>query len=70
MKASIERNKYDYFLSGFMLGLFILIVAIPIIGHNDYKKGQIDALTGKVKYQLVMQEDSTRVWKSIREGSH
>ncbi|MBE3139023.1 MAG: hypothetical protein IMZ53_00405 [Thermoplasmata archaeon] len=41
-----------------------LFVFGQIIG---YKYGQIDALTGKVKYQLVTNPDSTRVWMEIKK---
>jgi len=51
------------FLVGVLLGLLVaLFVAITA---DDYKKGQIDALTGKVKYHLVIQPDSTRTWEEI-----
>ena len=32
-----------------------------------YKQGQIDALTGKVKYELVEHDDGTRTWEEIEE---
>lgn len=31
----------------------------------NYKRGQIDALTGVVKYELVSKPDSTKVWEKI-----
>ena len=35
-------------------------------GHNrGYRAGQIDALTGTVKYELVTYPDSTRAWEEI-----
>ncbi len=37
---------------------------------NGYEKGQIDALTGNVKYELVTQPDSTRVWVEIVDKTH
>ena len=37
------------------------------LGTIEYKRGQIDALTGDIKYELVTSSDSTRVWKWIDE---
>lgn len=31
-------------------------------GETQYKQGQVDALTGNVKYELQTQKDSTTVW--------
>lgn len=31
-------------------------------GEIQYKQGQIDALTGNVKYELETQKDSTTIW--------
>jgi len=51
----------------------ILVLAIGIItgGAIDstgrYRQGQIDALTGKVKYELRVNSDSTRTWEKIKE---
>ena len=33
--------------------------------ENDYKRGQVDALTGNIKYELVTHEDMTRTWELI-----
>lgn len=54
---------------GFILGLgigalIIVLVILSIPEHTaPYKMGQIDALTGKVEYQLVDKPDGTRVWE-------
>lgn len=52
--------------------LLFLIVSIAgfilaILVSDAYRVGQIDALTGKVKYHLVVKPDSTRVWEKIDE---
>lgn len=31
--------------------------------ERGYKHGQIDALTGNIKYELVTQPDSTKTWE-------
>ncbi len=47
--------------------VLVCITALGIVvqkdGYNDgYKRGQIDALTGTVKYELVVRPDSTKEW--------
>jgi len=42
-----------------------IIAVIDIADGNEYKKGQIDALTGKIKYHLVVNSDSTKTWELI-----
>lgn len=49
---------------GIMALLFIYFMFSDIIEVN-YKKGQIDALTGRIKYELVTKPDSTKVWEKI-----
>jgi hypothetical protein len=33
---------------------------------NEYKKGQIDALNGKISFELKVQEDKTTRWERIK----
>ena len=48
---------------GFMGGmLFALMLAW--IADNTYYDGQVDCLTGVIKYELVTLPDSTREWKA------
>lgn len=59
----------DGFGVGFLAGLFLGVMAIGGLlectgGGRFYKEGQIDALTGIVKYELVWNPDSTREWKA------
>lgn len=44
--------------------------AISIITKKTYKDGQIDALTGQIKYELVTNIDSTRTWKCIERNEN
>ena len=58
----------------------IIIIALFVYGlnvadksgfDNGYRSGQIDALTGNIRYRLVVKPDSTRVWekgKSVVAG--
>lgn len=54
---------------GFMIGMVVTLLIIMVIycGMDPYKQGQVDALTGNVKYELVTQDDSTKVWKEIKK---
>jgi hypothetical protein len=50
---------------GGVLTVFLGIIALVLLSREDasYKQGQIDALTGKVKYELVTKPDSTKSWE-------
>jgi hypothetical protein len=56
------------FMDGFMIGvLFGLIIGhIIYCINNDYKQGQVDAMTGKIKYELIIKSDSTKIWEKIK----
>jgi len=45
-----------------LLTLWMVMVAARFY-HMGYRSGQIDALTGNIKYQLVTKPDSTKVWE-------
>ena len=40
----------------------IIIIMLYLNGEDYYKRGQIDVINGKVKYELKAQPDSTRIW--------
>ena len=50
---------------------FLFIIISYSFGYflgwqGQYEKGQIDALTGNIKYELLTQPDSTRTWEEIK----
>lgn len=53
-----------------MLMIVIIICTVAIIavfgifafGENNYRQGQIDALSGKVYYELAKQTDGSVIW--------
>lgn len=52
----------------------LCVLALASIGYDSersyedgYRQGQIDALSGNVKYQLVTRIDSSRVWVEVKE---
>lgn len=50
----------------FIVGLTVLAVSNFFIGMDvGYQRGQIDALTGTIRYELTTQPDSTRVWRRV-----
>lgn len=52
-------------LALFMLGTMIIIVTAL---HDDgYKDGQIDAINGNIKYELVTKPDKSTEWDIIIE---
>lgn len=55
-------------ISGIIIGMILGIFFMTLfVSDKMYKKGQVDALTGKVKYELMVNDDSTRTWKLIEE---
>lgn len=56
----------DSGVAGFVIGMFIAtciwLMVLSNVTDTSYKEGQIDALTGKIKYELKTNVDSTRVW--------
>lgn len=50
----------------FMIGIVVTLLIFKYVA-DPYKQGQVDALTGNIKYELVTQDDSTRVWKEIKK---
>ncbi len=61
-------DKVGIFGAGVAVGfiLVILILALrPIETSSEYRKGQVDALTGVIHYELVTHPDSTKTWEFI-----
>jgi hypothetical protein len=58
----LVRLWYGWFMIGVVVTLLIFMYVV-----DPYKQGQVDALTGNVKYELVTQDDSTKVWKEIKK---
>jgi predicted membrane protein len=51
----------DYTLM-FVLGVVITVCVMWDNRENGYKNGQIDALNGIIKYELVRQDDNSTMW--------
>lgn len=48
-----------------LIGMLIsaaVVFSWMLFSISEYKQGQIDALTGNVKYELKTESDSTRIW--------
>ncbi len=59
-------SKTDKLFGFIILAFVLLFIGFGIGGACDpgdkYRQGQIDALTGKVKYELKVNPDSTVTW--------
>lgn len=51
------------FLFGVIIMCFILGASLSRCASIEYKNGQVDCLTGDVKYKLVENKDGTRSWE-------
>lgn len=59
-----EDSKIVSFICVF-ISCFLLCWLNDIDKKESYKQGQVDALTGKIEYKLVVQPDSTKSWEKI-----
>ena len=67
-------SKFQWleFLTGVVVGAALIFIVITFVLDGSttssyYKQGQIDALTGKVHYELVTKNDSTKTWEYKEE---
>lgn len=59
-------DKIDIGVIMFVIGLVLgMLFGMWLMYDGAYKTGQVDALTGKIQYELVTQPDSTRIWEEI-----
>lgn len=65
-------NELNQYLSSFLIAFGLAGIILGSIKlfydkafEEGYKQGQIDALTGKVKYELSKNEDGELVWTEI-----
>lgn len=59
-------GKVEAGLLGFLLGVvcgMLLIALLEELFDETYKDGQIDALSGKIKYELVRHDNHTVTWE-------
>ena len=49
---------------GLCFGMLCMLMAVVIV--DPYKRGQIDALTGNIKYSLVEHKDGTKSWERTK----
>ena len=52
-------------LCGYVLGIVTAFLMMSLLGEYTklYKQGQIDALSGKVVFELKKQGDNTVIWE-------
>lgn len=61
LRGSIKDGE----VGGVAGGVTLLMCSLLFLALSEYlyKNGQVDALTGKVKYELVTNADSTKTWE-------
>ena len=67
-----NANTYEEIPTGqyavFSIALLTMCIFAASFGYSlGFKDGQVKALTGTIKYELVVQQDSTRTWEKIEE---
>ena len=64
-------SKLEFFIlglaTGFLFFLFILFIENDGTDGFLYKRGQINALTGIVEYELIIHPGSTKTWEFIEK---
>lgn len=56
------NNFYTGLCVGLVVSMLCLYLFINPERHNAYRKGQIDALSGKIHFELKKQEDGSIIW--------
>ena len=53
-----------------MIGIFVVLPLVSIFHYDSwkrgYKKGQIDAINGKIKFKLIKYPDGSKIWQEIK----
>ena len=62
-----DMNIMDGYWFGMILGLGLGVLIMAFILGGSYKKGQIDAINGKIYYELVKQSNNTIKWEKIEK---
>ncbi len=55
------------FVYGFAVAGLLGLAAVIAHGASEYRRGQIDAINGVVKYELHAHDDGTTSWEVINE---
>ncbi len=59
----------DKAFAGFIVGVMVMTMILVYTGNrriDGYKEGQIDAINGKIAYQLVEQPNHTTTWEKVK----
>lgn len=65
----MNNEPWIVFFMGFFLGVSLFMVTLLAFGVDTtlYKQGQIDAINGKIMYELKQQPDGTTAWERKQE---
>lgn len=61
-----RNDKIAVFMIVLVVGIILGTIWGAYLSRHDYCQGQIDALIGKVKYELKVNPDSTVTWHKKR----
>ena len=64
-----DEDNWIIFFMGFFLGALLFMITLLAYETDTtlYKHGQIDAINGKIMYELKQQPDGTTVWERKQE---
>ena len=57
------KGEIEYYWYGLVLGILLGFCVTLIFMIPQYKKGQIDAINGIIKYELVKQNNGSSEWE-------
>ena len=61
----MNEFHFGHVLIGVLVGWLLGVFVCEYGNWNEYKDGQVDALTGNIKYELTEHPDSTKTWEEI-----
>ena len=61
-----NKEKLFYIWVGALI-ISIVYVLLFALFQDDYKRGQIDAIRGNIKYELIEQDNGESKWEYITE---
>jgi tryptophan-rich sensory protein len=64
---ALEWEEWFMFYMYFIITIICFLFSFLVLYEDSYKQGQIDALTGTIKYELVTQSDSTKTWERVKQ---
>ena len=67
--SDFSNNVWGGLVIGLFVAAVLLCVAVLALEELVYKRGQTDALSGKIQYELQEQPNNSVKWVRIKEAS-